>query len=186
MAQQLHKAGAQVAGILLLDTIAPTGEIPTGIVLDEVEKILEYEKLFLEESGLSPSLTAQQLTPLTSDERLMLFKQALETAGVLPLNTSLAQIQGMFNVQAASEQAMHYLPANYHPLPIHLFIATEQEQNSAKLQQMTDGWSRYGQVTVHEVSGTHSTMLYQPQVSVLAEKMTDCLQASYSHTKTRL
>ena len=147
------------------------------MVTDEVERLLEYEQLFLEASGLKPTLTAEQLTPLSSEERVLLLKQTLEATGALPPNTPLAQMQGLLNVQVASGQAMDYLPTESIPLPIHLFMAMDEQRSPEETQQMIDGWSRYAEVTVHEVPGTHSTMLYEPQVSQLAKEIADCLQA---------
>ena len=56
-------------------------------------------------------------------------------------------------------------------------MAMDQQRSPEETQQMIDGWSRYGEVTIHQVPGTHSTMLYEPQVSQLAKKVADCLQA---------
>ncbi|MEZ4862724.1 MAG: amino acid adenylation domain-containing protein [Caldilineaceae bacterium] len=170
MAQQLHRAGVDVNAVVILDIGAPTGQ---AVSMCEEELILFYERRFLEEYGLEPTLTLAQLTPLAQEERLLLFKQSLENAGIFPPNSSLEQIRGVIQVAAADLQAMAYTPQNFSPLPIHLFV-TDGNSEGEK-QMMIESWSRYGDVTAYEVSGTHMTMLYEPQVQVLAQTLTACL-----------
>lgn len=175
MAQQLHKAGAAVGALCILDTGAPTGKAQP---MDEVGIILSYERLFLEEYGLAPTLSETQLLPLTSEERLLAFKAALEAAKILPANSDLEQVRGIVNVAAADPQATDYLPTDFVSLPIQIFVATDDERSAEATQALIDGWRTYGEVTVHEVPGTHSTMLYPPHVQVLAEKVNAVLQGS--------
>jgi thioesterase domain-containing protein/acyl carrier protein len=168
MAQQLLKAGAEIGALCLLDTEAPTGKVTA---LDEVSIILLYERLFLEEYALSPTLSAAQLLPLTSEARLLAFKAALEAAKVLPLHSALDLVRGIVNVITADLQATAYLPTHSVRLPIHLFVATEDKQNPEVAQAMLVGWAKYGDVTVHEVPGAHMTMLYPPHVQTLASEL---------------
>ena len=175
MAQELGQAGANVGAVVILDTGAPTGKTQQ---MDEVEIILLYERLFLEEYGLDPTLTKEQLAPLASEERLSVFKKSLSDAGVFPPNTPLDQIRGIINVASADGQAGGiYLPTEFNPLPIHLFVATDDERDEAATQAMIDGWSKYGEVTVYEVPGTHKTMMYEPHVQVLAQKLKELLKS---------
>lgn len=111
------------------------------------------------------------MTSLSSEERLLLFKQSLEQAGVFPPNSPMEQIRGIVNVVSADLQAADYLPTESIPIPIHLFIATDDERDAEETQKMIDGWSHYGEVTIHEVPGTHTTMLYEPHVNLLAEQL---------------
>jgi amino acid adenylation domain-containing protein len=173
MAQQLHKAGAAIGALCILDTGAPTGKAQP---MDEVGIILLYERLFLEEYGLAPTLSETQLLPLTSEERLLAFKAALEAAKILPANSDLDQVRGIVNVVAADLQAAAYLPSDFVRLPIHLFVATDDERSAEATQALIDGWRHYGEVTVHETPGTHTTMMYPPHVQVLAEKVNAVLQ----------
>ena len=175
MAQQLLNRGANVGAVVILDTPAPNGESQG---MEEVEIILLYERLFLEEYGLEPTLSEEQLTPLAAEERLSVFKKSLEDAGIFPPNTPLDQIRGIVNVVSADGQAGIYLPTEFSRLPIHLFIAEEEpeEDNQAKI----DGWSKYGDVTALYVPGTHNTMMHEAHVDVLAQKLADCLQVAQS------
>ena len=125
---------------------------------------------------MEPTLTEEQLTPLASEERLSVFKKSLEDAGVFPPNTPLDQIRGIVNVVSADIQATDYLPTEFSPRPIHLFVATDDERDEKETEAMIDGWSKYGEVTVHKVPGTHWTIMYEPHVQVLAQKLAACLK----------
>lgn len=175
MAQQLLQAGETVSTLLMLDSGAPTGK---ATPLDEVAIILLYERLFLEEFGKAPTLTQEQLAPLASAERQRLFKQALESAGYLPPDSPIEQIRGIINVVAADLRATDYLPKRFVPLPIQLFVAMDDERSAEATQALIDGWRTYGAVTVHEIPGTHSTLMYAPHVQTLAQAMATVLQTT--------
>jgi amino acid adenylation domain-containing protein len=171
--QQWHKAGGEVGALLLLDTPAPPVTTP---LMSEVELILWYERRFLAQLGLPPTLAAAQLTPLTTEERLRLFKRVLENSGYLPPNSPLAQIRGIIAVAAADQQAATYRPRAFVRLPLHLFLAHNEERSAEERQVMIAGWAKYGDVTVHELPGSHMTMLYPPHVQRLAHTLTAVLQ----------
>ncbi|MEZ4732270.1 MAG: alpha/beta fold hydrolase [Caldilineaceae bacterium] len=181
MAQQLHKAGATIGGVIIFDTGAPTGEASP---MEEVDLILLYERLFLEEYGLAPTLTADQLTPLTTEARLLAFKASLERGGVFPANSPLDPIRGIVTTAAADLRAGDYLPTDFAMLPIHLFVATAEDDGqpccTETKQKMIDGWSRFGAMTVHEVPGSHTTLMYQPHVAVLAAQLRAAIAARAS------
>ncbi|PON12650.1 hypothetical protein C2W62_38495 [Candidatus Entotheonella serta] len=173
MVQQLYQAGATIGAVILLDAMVPNGN-PVD-PMDEVELMLLYEHLMREEGGLEPMLSETRLTPLSSEGRLQLFKQSLEEAGIYPRNSPLELIRGIINVAAADHAALDYVPTDFVSLPLHLFLATEGCDKQAQ-QGMIAGWSCYGDVRVHEVPGSHTTMMYAPHVSVLAEELRACLQ----------
>ena len=78
------------------------------------------------------------------------------------------------NLQAAGG----YQPTDFVRLPLQLFVAMDAEREAQATQAMIEGWARYGEVTVHEVPGTHSTMMYAPHVQVLAAQLQECLKAA--------
>ena len=172
IAQQLCKAGATIGALLILDTRAPTGKVRP---IKEVDLMLLYERVFREESGQGPMLTEEQLTPLTSEERLLLFKQSLEMAGCLPVNSPIDQIRGIIQV-ALADAHVGYLPIDFAPMPIHLFLANDEQRSAEAKQCMIDDWAAYGDVTVHQVPGTHTTMMYMPHVAALAREIVTVIQ----------
>jgi thioesterase domain-containing protein/acyl carrier protein len=179
LAQQLQQAGATIGAVIILDGIAPGGE--PGAV-DNVEIVLLYERLLLEEVGAQPSLSTAQLQPLTSDERLLLLKQSLESAGALPPQRSLDELRGFLSV-AMANVATTYHPTTVAPLPIHLVLAEAETEDTQRT--LIDGWAAYGEVTVLRSPGTHTTMLYPPHVQQLASIVSAIVQADVGQLPSR-
>lgn len=177
MAQQLCKAGETIALLAIMDTNAPSMPLQS---FSEVELMIIFEHLFSEEYGYPPSLTHELLEPLPSEERLLRLKLALEQIGALPSESTLTEVKGLFNVFKTNAQ-MSYLPQAERviPLPIQLFLA--EEQPLERRQEIINGWSALGQVNVHIVPGTHTTMTYPPHVQILAQKLAACLEVAYTN-----
>ncbi len=172
MAQQLLRAGETVGALVLMDTHAPPTQRPPQ---NEVELILLYERLFSEEYGSPTMLSREELEPLSSRERLLRLQAVLEQIGALPAGNDLPEIQNLLHVYQTNYQT-NYAPQNVIPLPIQLFVADEQPPEIR--QQISDGWRQWGNVVVHSVPGSHTTMTYEPHVRTLAQKLAACLAAT--------
>ncbi|MBU6352055.1 MAG: non-ribosomal peptide synthetase, partial [Chloroflexi bacterium] len=176
MARQLHEAGETIGALIVLDGGAPGRE---PMEMDEVEVILLYEDLMLQEIGARPVLTAEQLQPLSSEERLQLFKQNLVKAGLLPAGASTDFLRGLI-AGAIANHRVEYSPARLEAAPIHLIAATEGA--GATESDLAANWSEYGTVICHETPGGHLTMLYPPNVEKLAETIRTILQNASDFT----
>ena len=177
MAQQLCRAGETVAPLLILDMFAPP-------FLPEVEAahaddprwwstLAEYLGAL---SNTTVNLATDLLAQQTPDEQLAHFQQALEAAHLLPVGSDLQQVRGMAAVFRAN-QLLAYTPQATTPVPICLLQATERNavRESAYPQEPTWGWSRYANsaLTVSETPGDHFTMLIEPNVQTLVQKLLD-------------
>jgi thioesterase domain-containing protein/acyl carrier protein len=165
MARQLHEAGETIGALIVLDGGAPGRE---ALEMDEVEVILLYEDLMLQEIGARPVLTAEQLQPLSSEERLQLFKQSGVKAGLLPAGASTDFLRGLI-AGAIANHRVEYHPTRLEGAPIHLIAATDRVEE--ELPDLEADWSEYGTVIRHDAPGGHMTMLYPPNVEKLAEIM---------------
>ena len=163
IAQQLYRSGEAIGVLIIIDTAAP-GVEPE--LTDEVTMILRYERLYLEEFGATPSLTAAQLQPLTSNERLLALKQVLVTAGSLPPDTGVEQIRGIIAV-AAANMATYYRPTDTHRLPIQLIMAADSAHEES--QTYIEQWRSYGDVVLHQNPGNHTSVIQAPHVQQLAQ-----------------
>ena len=163
IAQQLHQSGEAIGALIIIDTAVP-GVEPE--LTDEVTMILRYERLYLEEFGATPSLTAAQLQPLTSNERLLALKQVLVTAGSLPPDTGTEQIRGIIAV-AAANLATYYRPTDTHRLPIQLIMAADSAHEES--QTYIEQWRSYGDVVLHQNPGNHTSVIQAPHVQQLAQ-----------------
>jgi thioesterase domain-containing protein len=170
MARQLHALGETIGALILLDGGAP-GNKP--MEMEEVEAILLYESLMLQEVGGRPELTAEALQPLSSEERLQLFTQSLVKAALLPAGASTDFVRSLI-AEAIANHRIEYSPARLEAAPIHLIAATEGAGETAS--ELAAAWSEYGTVICYETPGEHVTMLYPPNVQRLAETIRTILQ----------
>lgn len=103
---------------------------------------------------------------------------------------SKKQLQGLKTFKANCQT--EYVPQDIQSVPISLFIAEEiltetasgieMERLRETLKQEADwGWSQYasGIVDIYVVPGNHHTMMSQPHVQVLAEKLKKCLDNEF-------
>jgi thioesterase domain-containing protein len=141
--------------------------------MDEVALILAYEQIYLEPVNLTPRLSAAQLQPLSSEQRLTLLHESLLAAGLFPHNANLGQTRGIIAV-AATNIATSYHPATFRRLPIHLVLADAAPE--ALQHALVTGWAAYGEVLVAHTPGTHRSIMYAPHVQHLAQTITNLLQ----------
>ena len=177
IAQELLRTGAEIRALIILDGLAP--ETPAQS-LDEVEAVLLYEQLYLESVGSTPRLSAAQLQPLSTEQRLALLHESLMTADLLPQNANLDQTRGIIAV-AVTNHSTTYHPATFHPLPIHLILAADEPE--VLQHALIDGWSRYGEVHIARTPGTHTNIMYAPQVEHLAQTIATLMQEPTPETR---
>jgi amino acid adenylation domain-containing protein len=183
MSKQLQLKGQKVARLFIFDSTVPLNQ-PIGLDWDEAQWIMDIARII--ERLLNKNLNLS----------LMDFQQLEPTAQVDLLYHTLAdndwaiskkQLYGLLKTFKANCQA-EYVPQDIQSVPITLFIAEEMITETAsglemellreRLKQQADwGWSQYasGPVDVHVVPGDHYTMMSQPHVQVLAEKLRVCL-----------
>jgi amino acid adenylation domain-containing protein len=152
MARQLHAQGEEVRLVALFDTKAPDGE----------EEMTDDASL-LASFALHLGLSKEQIEE-AADASVLL--EHAKAASIIPHDMSLARLSQQFrvfkaNVRAARSYRLNDLPAN-----IALFRATERSPGL--------GWEN---LEVYDTPGSHMTMLREPNVSVLAERLAECLSA---------
>lgn len=168
MAQQLHRAGDAVM-LAVLDTLPPSMPLP---VASEAELLVTFEGLFAEEYDAEATLTAEAMTPLSSEARLEALTRSLQRIGALPMGAGIGHVRTLFEVFRLNTQTV-YRPEHPACLPLDLFLAGEASETERAA--MAAGWAELGAVRVHVVPGSHTTMTYPPHVSALAEQLKACL-----------
>jgi amino acid adenylation domain-containing protein len=199
MAQQLMRAGHQVALLAILDTRAPvSGNTPSfgegfKFILTTVSRyiwsfLLDYFYLITAHSqnqsnSLNPRFANfnKLLRWLGSHESLHSILGEAVIANLLP-EESRRRILNELNIrpilrvyQANSQATLNYVPQTYSN-SITLFRTGDRA--SITHQDLTLDWSKLtgGKVEVHWVSGNHLTMLKKPHVQVLAEQLRACIE----------
>jgi amino acid adenylation domain-containing protein len=175
LAQQLCAAGETVELLVVMDT-APGVEADGGPATESGSKdntgwlltIAEYVKGL---RGKDLAVTAADLRPLDEEAQLRFFVERLQRAGVVHSGDSLEQLRRLLRVYKTNVQAYRaYVPRPYAG-PITL-IRAEQAAFPPELGPDL-GWD---QLTPHpidhqQVPGDHITLLAEPHVRTLADRL---------------
>ncbi len=182
MAQQLLRAGEEVARLIVLDTSAPGTGMPPGEDDPESEDEAAYLLMLaegLEElTGRSLDLGAADLQDLDGEQRIRLLAGRLERAGLLPAGTDLGHVRAFARLFQAHHM-IRYAPRDVIPATMTLIRAeqTSDGVREALARDATWGWGAFARepVDVLVVPGSHTAMMAQPHVRMLAERLQACL-----------
>jgi len=169
MACQLQRQGQQVALVALFDSITPY----TARFKQDDEQAMQVAN-FAFQLGLPPAELANISEELLSlDEELQLrrlFKLA-ERSGIFPSGFDLKQLHDLFKVYRSNNEAVLAYRPRACSAPLVLFRAAETMDD--ELTDTTYGWSHLaeGSLEIEVVRGNHFTMLDEPHVSLLAQKL---------------
>ena len=168
MAQQLHAQGQKVALLVLLDTRIPAPD--EQFAEDDFEATLLADVVRYFGLPLDPG----ELLRLPKDEVLAAVLEQAKKAGLVPAEVEVSQAQRFVELCKADFRATrNYMPRRYEGR-ITLFRASQELAGTSS--DPTLGWGEWAAgVEVYPVPGNHANMVYEPQVEVLAEKLTACL-----------
>jgi thioesterase domain-containing protein len=134
--------------------------------------------------GKNLEVSDDALRLLDPDEQLNYLKECLQMAGVWSPEIEAKQLRGFVQVSKVAHQ-IYYVPQEVFPTRITLFRSSEvipeddigDDQLSEILRDAAWGWGQFSEepVEVHVVPGRHVTMLDEPHVQVLAERLKACL-----------
>ncbi len=172
MARQLQALGEEVQLLAMLDTKA-FGE---GELEKDEASLLASFALHLGLSREQLQDAAEAISRAETDDYLSLLLEHAKTASIIPHDMSVARLRQHFRVfEANVRAAQSYRPAK---LDTNITIFRAAERPPDVDAGATLGWSQLGleKIEVHEVPGTHLTMMRDPHVSVLAELLNQCLE----------
>jgi len=186
MARQLVHQGQEVDFLAILDTPAPLPGTQSMIAKDwdnakwlaQIASLVER----LYETNLEVSYEAIQ--SLEQGEQFNYLKKRLERVNLLPPDAGTAQVRALVEVYKANCQAQ-YLPQDIYPGRITLFRSSEEQVKHSTDEKFTEirrepvwNWSQLSAqpVEIHQVPGDHITMMIEPHVRALADKLRGCLE----------
>jgi amino acid adenylation domain-containing protein len=173
MALQLLHQGQEVALLAILDTPAPLPTNKPGEVehYDDARLLTDVAMTIEQLVGKKLSVSYEDLQPLAPDEQLNYIMERLKTVNFFPPEAKLSQLRGLVQVFKANHQT-HYVPHEVYPNQITVFPASEQFCDDPAM-----GWDQVSSepVETYSVPGDHITMVTEPHVQVLAEKLRACL-----------
>ncbi|MEW6734673.1 MAG: thioesterase domain-containing protein, partial [Acidobacteriota bacterium] len=179
MAQQLNKQGEKVALLALFDCIVPVPLADDGTSPDTAFLIM-----ISEENDIP--ISVEELRRLSSDEQINYFLEQAKSCHFIPADTDLDQASSFLKLYRSNFQAVHNYKPQVYPNRITLFRAREMAKDCSEhpyaylLQDPTRGWSKFSSlpIEIEVVSGTHPTMVYEPHVQELADKLRQALSKS--------
>ncbi len=192
MAQQLLHKGHKLALVAILDTTAPFyQEKPTGFDWDNAKWLVEFAGAIEIVYAKKLDISYETLQYLVWEEQLKYVLQRLKNADILPPDDEITQLNNKVQLLKANS-LVNYVPQQVYPSRITFLRASEtsavEESNSEVLseilQDVTWGWSKFSaeSVDVHFVPGNHITMMSQPHVQVLAERLKACIEQAQEAT----
>jgi amino acid adenylation domain-containing protein len=190
MAQQLVQQGHIVALLVVIDASATTFQDKQLLVdyldwddamwLNEVSKGME---VYLEKN-MDISYDTLQLLPM--EEQLKHVLHYFKMVNILPDYADTTQIENMLQVYKTNTLSLiNYVSKQIYPAKITLLRANQDlpdDPNSelhAQIAADSDlGWGEFSTepVDIHFILGNHVTIMAEPHVQVLAERLKSCLQ----------
>jgi amino acid adenylation domain-containing protein len=165
MARQLREAGEEVAFL---------GMIDTGLVTPPDEPEKDDAALLLEVVGEVP-MDLDELRQ-AADPVAALVERARE-AGLLPTDFAPAAARRILELVKAHLRIARTDRPQPYPGPVTFFAAAEQPPEAGN--DPAHGWGEIaGEIEVHRVPGSHTTMIYEPEnVRVLGERVRKLLES---------
>ena len=195
MAQQLRNQGQEVALLAIVDSSAPTYKDKQMLIdyinWDHARWLVEVSKgieVYLEKNV---DISYDTLQSLTVDEQLKYVLQYFKMANMLPPNAEITQLTNI--VQAYKNSCLclvDYVPKQPYSGKLTILRANEDLPedpngylNAEVSQDLSLGWSEFSSepVDIHFVLGNHITIMVEPHVQVLAEKLKACIQQAQAN-----
>jgi thioesterase domain-containing protein len=151
-----------------------------------------FVQMFEQYYDKSLNLSRDQLSALSPDRQVEVLFARLQQLGLQPLSADSGQIRGLFQVCQANAMAKYQrAPEDVMPVPVVLFRPVDRASRKGSSQDSPHhclGWSEFsdGLVDVYEVPGDHRSMMVDPNVQHLAERLTAVLAQTRSDTGGKL
>lgn len=185
MANQLSRQGRNVEFLGIVDMYAPqTTELRESSTWNDDSKwYLEIAEMIHQMFNVKIELSYAELNSLSPHEQLALVKKKLEDASVLPMGSDPSLLTGLMNVQKTNSK-IYYFPKECISTDITLIRAEEEAESHADFKfskHFKDdpalGWNKFSKQTVHVtyLKGNHLSIMKDPYVSTLAEKLNSFL-----------
>jgi surfactin family lipopeptide synthetase A len=174
MALQLEHQGEKVALLALMDTPAPTPDLKLGNSdVDDATYLVGLASNIERFSGHKLSISYIDLETLSTEEQLNYVLERLKMSNILPREAKLKQLRGLLQVFKANDQTQ-YLPQSIYTDSITIFQALDNHN----FGDLSEGWEKLSKAPLrtYSVSGDHISMMTEPHVQILAEKLKACLE----------
>jgi thioesterase domain-containing protein/acyl carrier protein len=182
MSQILRRQGLVVGMLAILDTPAPVfTQDPYYSGWDDAQWLMAVASEIETFLGTPINVTYEELANLDPEAQLTRLVEKIGAKGPWAAGTDSARLRAYLNVYKANFKTNYQPPQEVLPVPVSLFKSSESSPDDimptpeleALKQDAAWGWNNFSSkpVTVITVPGTHLSMLLEPHVAVLAEKL---------------
>ncbi|HEX8691063.1 MAG TPA: amino acid adenylation domain-containing protein [Longimicrobium sp.] len=170
MAQQLHAAGEEVALLAMLDTAAPDPDADRADALSHA-RILQRIVADLAGWAVAGLVKVEKIRHLPKREQALAAIRQARAPRTLPES----RVDEVLQLTAVRSANLHAL-VGYRALPYRGHLTYFHTAGSARMHSPRLGpgyWSALaeGGATVHEVTGSHGTILHEPHVAAVAARL---------------
>ena len=184
MAHRLKDAGDELEAVVVLDTVAPHFQQPTGADWTEAQWLCQVAAIVGHLYQAPLDISEGDLRPLAPDQQMLLLHGRLIDTGVLPPGADVQHLRGFVDVYKANLRAEYAI--QHTPLDARVVLlrsrdlqpdALAADSASQSRAEPDLGWAKYLCLgpQVHTVPGDHLTMMRPPQVLALAAAIEDAL-----------
>ncbi|HKV35213.1 MAG TPA: amino acid adenylation domain-containing protein [Pyrinomonadaceae bacterium] len=181
-ARQLSAMGEEIGLVAILDCEAPglADKWQDGEPVDEDDPMVLARQLeIIANRKDALQIDEEYLRQLSHDDQLLYVMDLAKTAHIMPLELNLVQVKrSIRNLKTRVHAGRNYLPQAY-PGKITLFRCTEVfPRYQAFLEaDPTWGWKDISSqsIDLHMIPGAHETIVIEPNVQVLAERLKACI-----------
>ncbi|HEX3131505.1 MAG TPA: non-ribosomal peptide synthase/polyketide synthase, partial [Thermoanaerobaculia bacterium] len=169
MARQLEAAGDEVAFLAVLDS---SPSIAGGAEPDDVDILLDVASYVEQFWKASLGVVRDDLAGLAPGERLDLLAERLRGADLLPPGAGAERVRRILEVYKANAQAVSRYEPAFYPGRVTLFKAAGIAASAAPGDE-DYGWGKVSgePVEICAVPGTHTGILTEPHVQILAQEL---------------
>lgn len=192
MAQQLLSKGTPARNLVILDSFTPRMYGQYGYLKDETTRFMTFlryfgvflnadlYRIYCEFRGIQMEqrheIIYTDLQQFSNSERLKMLCECLQQSGNISGQIGTEYVTRAYNVyMGITSGIQRYAVRPYHG-PAAVFRAQEAHDPKMHISDSSLGWQAYySNLEVHDIPGNHFTMLKQPHVRTLANKLRQCL-----------
>jgi amino acid adenylation domain-containing protein/non-ribosomal peptide synthase protein (TIGR01720 family) len=182
MSQILRRQGLEVGMLAILDTPAPVfTPDPYYVSWNDAQWLMAIASEIGTFLGTPIDVSYEELAGLDPEDQLTRLVEKIESTGMWAAGTDPGRLRAYLNVYKANFQTNYQPPADVLPVPVVLFKTSESRPEDIKPTPEMEalkhdaawGWTSFSSqpVSLVDVPGTHLSMLLEPHVAVLAEKL---------------
>ncbi|NMO14244.1 non-ribosomal peptide synthase/polyketide synthase [Pyxidicoccus fallax] len=176
MARQLRASGEEVAKLVLIDSYVPAVSVAAQPEPDRLQLALMFARDLMGASLTELPIDLAQLAGMAPEAMLEELLRAVAISGALPPGTDTEHVRALFRVFEANLLASRRYEAKATQQRVMLFKATddaeELPEDGGWKALVGDGLER------HLLPGDHYSLLRQPTVRDLAERLREVLKSS--------